>query len=119
MVSSLFRHRNPFFAQKKRPRDGGGIGPYLIRGSLGHDLAAQMTCPGTDIHDPVRAFHGFLVMLHNDQGVADIPQMVEGGQQFDIVPLVKSDGGFIQNIQHPGQFTAHLGCQPDALGFPP
>ena len=57
--------------------------------------------PGAGIHDEVRRPHGVLVMLHYHQGVAQIPQMLQGLQQPAVVPLVQTNGGLVQDIQHP------------------
>jgi len=43
-------------------------------------------------------------MLHNDQGIAQIPEVPQGYKKLIIVQLVQADGGFVQNLQN-----AHLG----------
>ena len=43
--------------------------------------------------------------------------MLQGQQQFIIVPLVQANGRFIQNIQHTHQRRADLGSQSDPLAF--
>ena len=73
---------------------------------------------GTDIDDIVGGAHGILVVLDDDQGIAQIPQMFERGKQFFVVPLMKPDGGLVQNIQNAGQPRADLGRQADALRLP-
>ena len=72
---------------------------------------------GTHVHNKVRGAHGILVMLHHDQGVADVPQVLQGQEQLVVVPLVQTDGGLIQNIQHAHQGRTDLGRQPDPLAF--
>ena len=57
-------------------------------------------------------------MLHHDQGVAQIPQLQQGGQQAVVVALVQADARFIQHVQHPREARPDLGGQPDPLGFP-
>ena len=54
-------------------------------------------------------------MLHDNQGVSEIPQIFECSQKLVIVPLVKADAGFIQNIGHAHQAGTDLGCQADTL----
>ena len=56
-------------------------------------------------------------MLHHDEAVAQIPQILQGCQQFVVVPLVQANGGFVQNIQHSHKAAANLGGQPDALAL--
>ena len=73
---------------------------------------------GTHVDEVVRLAHGVLVVLHHQQGVAQIPQMLHGAQQHVVVPLVKADGRLVQNIQHPHERGADLGGQTDALALP-
>ena len=56
-------------------------------------------------------------MLHDNQGVSEIPQIFECRQKLVIVPLVKADAGLIQNIGHAHQAGTDLGCQADSLGL--
>ncbi|MPM31544.1 hypothetical protein SDC9_78099 [bioreactor metagenome] len=56
-------------------------------------------------------------MLHHQQGIAQVPQALEGGEQLVVVPLVQANGGLVQNIQHPHQRGADLGRQTDALAL--
>ena len=99
------------------PGDGSGAGFDLLKRTGRHDLAPPAACAGAHVHQEVRRPHGILVMLHHDQGVAQIPQVAQGTQQLVIVPLVQADGGLVQNIQHPRQGGADLGCQPNPLAL--
>ena len=56
-------------------------------------------------------------MLHHDQGVAQIPQAAQRGQQLVVIPLVQADGRLIQNIQHTHQAAADLGGKADTLAL--
>ena len=58
-------------------------------------------------------------MLDNDQGVAQIPQVLQRPQQLIVVPLVQTDGRLVQNIQHAHQGRTDLGSQPDHWLSPP
>ena len=73
--------------------------------------------PGADVDEPVGGAHGVLVMLHHDQGVAQIPEAAQRGQQLVVVPLVQADGRLIQNIQHAHETAADLGGQTDTLAL--
>ena len=75
------------------------------------------TRAGAHVNDIVGGAHGILVMLHHDKGVAQIPQLPQGLQQFVVVPLVEPDGGLIQNIQHPHKAGSDLCSQPDTLAL--
>ena len=41
-----------------------------------NDFTAAAPCTGADIHNKIRRAHGILVMLHHNQGVADITQVL-------------------------------------------
>ena len=77
----------------------------------------MLACARTDIHDVIRRQHGVLVMLHHDQRVAQIPQMLERRQQLVVVPLMEADAGLVKNVGHAHQAGSDLGRQTDALGL--
>ena len=56
-------------------------------------------------------------MLHHQDGIAEVPQPVQGGDQPPVVPHVQPDGRLIQNIEYPHQLTTDLGGQPDSLSL--
>ena len=49
-------------------------------------------------------------MLHHQQGIAQITQMLKSFQELAIIPLVQADAGLVQNVEHTGQTAADLGC---------
>ncbi|CAN4071269.1 hypothetical protein HHFLNI_HHFLNI_04310, partial [Dysosmobacter welbionis] len=57
----------------------------------GHHLAAVDAGAGTDVDQVVRRPHGVLVVLHHQQGVAQVPQVLQRRQQLVVVPLVQTD----------------------------
>ena len=57
-------------------------------------------------------------MLYHDNGIAQIPQMLQRSQQLIIIPLMKSDTRLIQNICNTHQPGTDLRSQTDALRFP-
>ena len=56
-------------------------------------------------------------MFHHDHSIADIPELFQGVDQKIIIPLVQTNGWFVQNIQNPHQSRTQLGGKADALGF--
>src|SRR3989338_5401243 len=91
---------------------------YRRHRSLRDHLAAVDARARPDVHQVVRGANGLLVVLHHNDGIAEIPQFVQGLDEFSVVPLMEADSGFIQNIQRPHQPRTDLGSEPDALGFP-
>ena len=108
---------NPFGPGQILSRDAPGTGHDILQGAGRHNLSAVDTGPGTYVYDVVGGPHGVLVVLHHQQGVAQIPQALEGGDELVVVPLVQADGGLVQNIQHPHQGGADLCGQPDPLAL--
>ena len=63
----------------------------------------------------VRRADGVLVVLHDDDGVAQVAQLLQGGQQALVVALVQPDGRLIEDVEHPHQPRADLRRQANAL----
>ncbi len=99
------------------PGDGVFGCHQVLDAALGHHLAAHFTCTRANVNQIVGGPQGVLVMLHHNQGIAKIPQALEGGQKAVVVPLVQADGGLIQDVEHPNQPGADLGRQADTLGL--
>ena len=96
------------------------------RGAAGQDLlqrpgrghpAAVYARPGSEINDVVGDAQGLLVVLHHDQGVAEVAQVDQRVQEALVVALMQPDGRFVEDVQHADQGRADLGGQPDALRF--
>lgn len=67
------RHLDAFLARQVGARDRLLVGQQLAVGAAVHDLAAVLTGPRADVHDPVGVRDGVLVMLDDDQRVAQTP----------------------------------------------
>ena len=48
-------------------------------------------CTRAYIHDIIRAAHGILVVLHHDQGIAQIPETAQRGQQLVVFPRLRHE----------------------------
>lgn len=80
-----------------------------------HDLATVDSGTGTDVDDPVRRLDGLFIVLHDDQGVAEVAQGEQRLDQAAVVALVQTDRRLIEHVEHAGQPRADLRRQPDAL----
>ncbi len=56
-------------------------------------------------------------MFDDNQGITQIPESLEGGQELIIISLMKTDGGLIQNISNANQARSNLGCQTNPLAL--
>ena len=71
----------------------------------------------TYIHDIVRFRHGFFVVFHDYQRVAQIAQTGESVKQSAVVALVEPYAGFVEDIQNARKSAAYLRGKADTLAF--
>ena len=79
------------------------------------DLAAVLAGARADVDDPVGDPDGVLVVLDDDQGVAEL---LEPDQRLDqplVVALVQPDRRLVEDVEDADQAGADLGREPDAL----
>ena len=76
-------------------------------------------CTGTYINEPIRCTDHFFIMLDYYDSVADVPQANEGIDQSGIVCAVKTNAGFIKDINHPRKTRSNLSGQTNALSLSP
>ncbi len=62
--------------------------------AFGNDLAPIDSGARTEIHHVVGCPHGFFIMLHDDDGIALVPQLSKGIQQSPVVPWMQADARF-------------------------
>ena len=65
-------------------------------------MAAMLACAGTDVDNLVRRIHRFFIVFHDQQGIAQITQMLERFQKLAIIALVQTNAGLVQDIEHAG-----------------
>src|SRR4029453_4873865 len=80
-------------------------------------MTAEIAGAGTQVDDVVSDANGFLVVLDDDDGVAEIAQPRQGGEELPVIPLVETDRRLIEHVEHAGQVRADLRGEPDALPF--
>ena len=73
----------------------------------------------SDINDMICSADRILIVFDNNHGIAQIPEMGEGGQKPVIVPLMQADGGFVKNVHDAYQPGADLACQANTLRLTP
>ena len=97
------------------PRHRALAGAYLLDRSGADDLTAVNARSGADIHDKVRRSNGVLVMLNDNECIAEIPQILESFQKLFVITLVQADARLIEDIEHIDQLAANLCGKADAL----
>ena len=87
----------------------------LLQRAGDDDLAAVLAGPRADVDHPVGGADGVLVVLDDDQRVAEVAQPGQGLDQPVVVALVQPDRRLVQHVEHADQAGADLGGQPDPL----
>ena len=98
--------------------DGARAGHDILQRPSDHDLAAVFAGPRPQVNDVIGGADSGLVVLHDQNRVAQISHPLQGADETGIVPLVQSDGWLIQDVEYSHQLGADLGGQTDALGLP-
>ena len=94
-----------------------GIGLDFLGRPLGDDLAAVHARPGADVDDIVGGEDRVLVVLDDDDGVAELAQALERLQEPRVVALMQPDRRLVEHIEHAGEPRADLRGEPDALAL--
>ncbi len=79
------------------------------------DLAAVLAGAGPDVDHVVGGPDGLLVVLDDDQGVAEVLEPDQGLDQPLVVALVEADRRLVEDVEDADQAGADLGGQPDPL----
>ncbi len=80
----------------------------LRRRAFGHDLAAVHAGARSHVHEPVGAAHHLLVVLDDDDRVADVAQPLERPDESRVVALVQPDRRLVEDVQHADELRADL-----------
>jgi hypothetical protein len=68
-----------------------------------------------DVDDPVGGADRVLVVLDDDEGVAEVAQPDQRLDEPPVVALVQPDARLVEHVEHADQARADLGGQPDPL----
>ena len=83
--------------------------------ALGDDVAAMLARARPHVDDVVGGAHRVLVMLDDDQRVAQVAQAHQRLDQARVVALVQADARLVEDVEHAHQARADLRRQADAL----
>ena len=87
----------------------------LRRRPFGDDLAAVQPGARPHVDEPVGAPHHLLVVLDDDDRVADVAQPLERRDQPRVVALVQADRRLVEDVEHADELRADLRREPQAL----
>ena len=86
-----------------------------VRRAVVDDAAAFEAGAGTDVGQPVGSAHGRLVVLHDDNGISLVAQLLQRIDQLYIIPLMQPDGRLVEDVDHIHQARTDLRSEADAL----
>jgi hypothetical protein len=70
-----------------------------------------------EVDDVVGGAHDGLVVLDDNDGVAEVSQVLKGADEAGVVGGVEADGGLVADVEDAGKAGADLGGEADALGL--
>ena len=115
--AALRGHGDLHFAGQILPGDGALAARDLLRCAGADHFPAVHARARADVDEIVRRAHGVLIVLDDDERVAEVTQLAQRAQQLFIVALVQADGRLVEDIQHAHERRADLRCKPDALAL--
>ena len=71
-----------------------------------------------NIDNIVGCHHGFFVVFHHNQGIAQVPHLSQRLNETGVIALVETDRRLIQDIEDPAEVGTNLGGQTNTLRFP-
>ena len=87
----------------------------LLGRALGDDVAAVLARARPHVDEPVGAAHHLLVVLDDDNGVAEVAQPLERADQLVVVALVQADRRLVEDVEHADELRADLRREPQPL----
>ena len=113
--AALLRDGDLLDAGEEPARERGGVRGDLLRRADGDQVAAELPRPRPQVDDEVGRADRLLVVLHHEDGVAEVPQPLERVEEPAVVALVEPDAGLVEDVEHADQARADLGREADAL----
>ena len=116
-LDAMFRRGDFQFALEILSGQGMGMWPAIRHGARRDQFAAAHARARAQIQNVIGAADGFLVVLDDQDGIAQVAQTFQGLEQARVVALVQADARLVQNVEDADQAGADLGGQADALGL--
>src|SRR2546427_11869792 len=73
--------------------------------------------PSSPLFPYTTLFRSLFAVLDYDDGVAEVAQVFERGEEASVVALVQADRGLVEHVHDAGEPRADLAGEPDALGL--
>ena len=89
----------------------------LVRGALGDDVSAELPGAGSEVEHVVGGLDGLLVVLDDQDGVAQVAQTLQRAHEAQVIALVQADRRLVEHVHDARQLAAELRREPDPLGL--
>src|SRR3989475_765254 len=109
------RHRDLESARQVAAGERVRVRHDLVRRPDRDDVAAQLAGTRAEVHHVVGVADRLLVVLDDEHRVAEIPEPLERLEQAPVVPLVQSDGRFVEDVEHADETRPDLCRQTNSL----
>ena len=97
--------------------EGVGVGEDLLHGACGEELAAEFSGAGAEVEEVVCGAEDVGVVLDDEDGVAEVSEVLEDADEAVGVAGVESDGGLVEDVEGSDEAGTEGGSELDALGF--
>src|SRR5690606_19463945 len=85
-------------AGQGRAWEAGLAAGEVLGGAAEDDLAAEVAGARSEVDDVVGGADGVLVVLDDEDGVAEVAQVLEGANEALVVALVEADAGLVEDV---------------------
>src|SRR6266508_3734193 len=109
------RHRDAPPSGEVRAGQRSRLAEDVVDRAFRDDLATVLARAGADVDDPVRGADGLLVVLDDEDRVAEIAHAQERADEPRVVALMESDRRLVEDVQDAHQARADLRRESDAL----
>ena len=93
-----------------------GLGQGIGR-SLEDDVTAGFAMARAEIDEMIGGAHDGGFVFHNDDGIPEVTQTLEDGDEALGIARMQSDAGFVEDIQGVDETRPEAGGEVDAFGF--
>src|SRR5687767_7776333 len=98
-------------------RDRFGVSFHLGDRSGGNHPTSVPTCSRPEIDEIIGLAHRLLVMLHDDDGIAEITKLLERREEAGVVALMQADRRLVEDIEHADEARPDLRRETNALSL--
>ena len=97
--------------------DGVGVGGDFGDGACGEELAAEFAGAGAEVEEMVGGADDVGVVLDDEDGVAEVAEVLHDADELGGVAGVQADGGLVEDVERADEARAERCGELDALRF--